>query len=87
MSRKLTLRPLAVAAFIFSLAASLFFFWLWYEFYLRIDFNEMGRYFDPENSVVYTDDASVLGIPAFGFLILAGILLTRGFRNSTRRRL
>ena len=38
-----------------SLAASAFFFWVWYERYLRFDFNELGRYYDDMNQMVYTD--------------------------------
>ena len=41
--------------FVLSLAASAFFFWVWYERYLRWDFNELGRYYDDENQIVYTD--------------------------------
>lgn len=57
--------------FVLSLAASAFFFWVWYERYLRLDFNELGRYYDAEAQIVYTDAGFVWALPAFGFLILA----------------
>ena len=56
---------------VLCLAASAFFFWLWYERYLRIDFNELGRYYDPETQIVYTDSAFVWCLPALGFLLFA----------------
>lgn len=85
MSKKINLSPLALGAAALSLIVSLFFFWMWYEFYLRIDFNEMGRYFDPATDVVYTDDSFVLGILAFVFLIFAGVALTWGLRGKGKR--
>ena len=57
--------------FVLSLAASAFFFWVWYERYLRLDFNELGRYYDVEAQIVYTDAGFVWALPAFGFLFLA----------------
>ncbi len=54
-----------------ALAASAFFFWLWYERYWSIEFNELGRYYDAQHQVVYTDAAMVWGLPAFGFLLIA----------------
>lgn len=48
--------------------------WLWYDRYLRIDFNELGRYHDPETQVVYTDAAFVWGLLAFGLLLGAAVL-------------
>ena len=58
-----------------SLAASAFFFWVWYERYLRFDFNELGRYYDDENQIVYTDAGFVWVLPAFGFLLVAVVRL------------
>lgn len=52
-------------------ATSAFFFWVWYERYLRLDFNELGRYYDAETQTVYTDAGFVWSLPAFGFLLLA----------------
>ena len=60
---------------VFSLISSALFFWAWYAFYFSIEFNQMGRYFDEENSVVYTDDGVVWIIPAIGFLLLAVVML------------
>lgn len=57
--------------FVLSLAASAFFFWVWYERYLSLDFNELGRYYDAEAQIVYTDAGFVWALPAFGFLFLA----------------
>lgn len=57
-----------------SLAASAVCFWLWYDHYLRIDFNELGRYHDPETQVVYTDAAFVWGVLGFGLLLAAAAL-------------
>jgi len=54
-----------------SLGLSMPFYWLWYERYLRIEFNELGRYYDAETQTVYTDAAFVWCLPAFGFLALA----------------
>ncbi|WP_295637659.1 hypothetical protein [uncultured Methylibium sp.] len=56
---------------VLSLAASAFFFWLWVDLYLRVDFNELGRHYDAEAQVVVTDSAFVWGLPAIGFLLLA----------------
>ena len=58
-----------------SLAASAFFFWIWYERYLRFDFNEFGRYYDDENQIVYTDAGFVWVLPAFGLLLVAVVRL------------
>jgi hypothetical protein len=75
---------------IILLATSAFFFWLWYERYLRIEFNELGRYYDAENQIVYTDTGFVWCIPAFGFLLAALTLITtrflRSLNNSSRKR-
>ena len=63
-------RAARVAA-VLSCAASAFFFWVWYERYLSIDFNDQGRYYDADAQIVYTDSAFVWCIPAFAFLLLA----------------
>lgn len=57
------------------LVLSAFFFWVWYERYLSIDFNELGRYYDPEAQLVYTDAGFVWCLPAFGFLLWATLLV------------
>ena len=56
---------------ILSLAMSALFFRVWYERYLSIEFNELGRYYDGETQIVYTDSAFVWCLPAFGFSLLA----------------
>jgi hypothetical protein len=64
-------RNVITISFVLWLCASAFFFWVWYERYLRFDFNELGRYYDAEAEVVYTDAGFVWALPAFGFLIVA----------------
>ena len=64
-------RRIITVGFVLSLAASAFFFWVWYERYLRFDFNELGRHYDAENQIVYTDAGFVWALPAFGFLFAA----------------
>lgn len=62
---------LITIGFVLSLCVSAFFFWVWYERYLRFDFNELGRYYDDEAQIVYTDAGFVWALPAFGFLFVA----------------
>ena len=50
---------------------SLLFFWIWYERYLRWDFNELGRCYDPQTDMVYTESGFVWSIPVFAFLLLS----------------
>lgn len=64
-------RTIVAIGFVLSLCASAFFFWVWYERYLRFDFNELGRYYDAEQQIVYTDAGFVWALPAFGFLLVA----------------
>lgn len=66
-------RQLAVFSWgvITSLSGSAFFFWVWYERYLSIEFNELGRYYDTENQVVYTNSGFVWCLPAFGLFAIA----------------
>ena len=86
-----TLRSCAAArakvipfAAVLSCAASVFFFWIWYERYLSIDFNALGRHYDAEARIVYTDAAFVWCIPAFMFLLLAvGLVAARVWRRRT----
>jgi hypothetical protein len=68
-------RRIFTIGFYSSLATSAFFFWVWYERYLRFDFNELGRYYDDVNQVVYTDAGFVWVLPAVAFLLLALIRL------------
>jgi uncharacterized membrane protein YhaH (DUF805 family) len=67
---------------ILSFLDSLLCFWFYYEMYLKWEFNELGRYFDEANSVVYTENGSFGLIPAGGFLLVALI----GFWIVLRRR-
>lgn len=46
--------------------------WLWYERYLKWDFNELGRYYDPVGQVVYTDSGFVWVLPA-ALALAAGV--------------
>lgn len=66
---------------VLSLAASAFFFWLWVDRYLRVDFNELGRHYDAEAQVVLTDAAFVWCLPAIGFLLLAAALIAVRLRR------
>ena len=72
---------------VLSLAASAFFFWVFYEHYLSVEFNELGRYYDAENQVVYTDSAVAWCLPAFGFLCaaVADISCRLWFRQRSRK--
>ncbi len=64
-----------------SLALSAFFFYAWYAQYLKWDFNELGRYYDPVDQVVYTDAGFVWVLPA-GALLAVGLLCAwRGWRR------
>lgn len=65
----------------FLLAASACFFWIWYERYLSIDFNEAGRYYDPVQQLVYTDSAFAWSLPGFVCLIW---VLARMVRRARR---
>jgi hypothetical protein len=67
---------------VLSLAASAFFFWAWYDRYLRRDFNELGRFYDPECLCVYTTSGFVWVLPACGFLLLALWLAARAMRRA-----
>lgn len=68
------------------LAASAFFFWVWYFRYLRLEFNELGRYFDAENEIVYTDPGFVWCLPAFALLFLAAAKIAYRVRRRRHRR-
>ena len=68
---------IAVIAFIgiLLLCASAFCFWMFQEFFFRWDFNELGRHYDPETSVVYTDSGFFWIMPALFFLLASLVLL------------
>ncbi len=79
--RSLSRRVLARAAALVCLALSALFFYAWYAQYLRWDFNELGRYYDPVDGVVYTDSGFVWVVPA-SVLLAAGLLCAwRGWRR------
>ncbi len=74
-------RTLARAAALLNLALSAIFFYAWYAQYWRWDFNELGRYYDPVEQVVYTDSGFVWVLPA-GALLGVGLLCAwRGWRR------
>lgn len=54
-----------------ALLLSAFFFWVFYDRYFKWDFNELGRYYDAENQVVYTDSGFVWVLPAVAFLMIS----------------
>jgi hypothetical protein len=68
---------------VLSLIASAGFFWIWYERYARVPFNELGRYYDAQTQTVYTDSGFVWCLPAGAFLLLALVQLV--FRLRRRR--
>lgn len=68
------------AAAAVSLALSAFFFYAWYKRYLKWDFNELGRYFDPVDQTVYTTAGSVWVLPACLFLVVGLRCAWRGWR-------
>ena len=72
-------RLLARAGAVVSLALSAFFFWLWYAQYLKWDFNELGRYYDPVDGVVYTDSGFVWVLPAALALLAGAFFAWRGW--------
>lgn len=74
------------AGVVLALALSALFFWIWYERYLSIDFNELGRHYDAETQTVYTDSAIVWCLPAFGLLSFAIVkIVYRLWRRRPRR--
>lgn len=64
-----------------ALAGSAFFFYAWYAQYLKWDFNELGRHYDPVDGVVYTDAGFVWVLPAVVLLIAGGLSAWRGWRR------
>ena len=66
-----------------SFAASIICFWFWYVLYFGLDFNELGRSFDQENQVVFTDSAFVWGFPTLGFLLFGVIRLVVALSQNT----
>lgn len=83
MSRHLASTFLGLAL---SLCASAFFFWAWYERYLRWDFNDQGRHYDAASQTVYTDAGFVWVLPACGFLLVALVIALRAVRRNRAHR-
>lgn len=62
-----------------------FFFWIYIEFYWKYrDLFENGRYFDPDEGVVYHEQSAIWGAMAAVF-ILGSIALVWSVWNSTAR--
>ncbi|MGI8465393.1 hypothetical protein [Pectobacterium punjabense] len=79
---------LAIAAIFSAMMASLFgalYFMLYWPY--RNKFNELGRYFDEEDNVVYHESASTFLCPTVFFIILTLLAVALGikrYRNVTR---
>lgn len=74
-------RPLLRLAAVLCLALSAFFFYAWYAFYWKWDFNELGRYYDPVEQVVYTSSGFVWILPATLLLAAGMAFIWRGWRR------
>ena len=74
-------RLLARVGAVVSLSCTAFFGWLWYQQYLKWDFNELGRYYDPVDQVVYTDSGFVWVLPAGALLVFGLLCAWRGWRR------
>lgn len=74
-------RGVARFAAMLCLALSAFFFYAWYAFYWKWDFNELGRYYDPVDQVVYTSSGFVWVIPATALLVAGWWCGWRGWRR------
>ncbi len=72
-----------VASFFFIILGILLF-WAFYKRYLKWDFNELGRYYDAESQLVYTDSAFIWGILAVPFLFVGIVLLIRSIKRKKR---
>jgi len=66
---------------VLCLALSAFFYYAWYAFYLKWDFNELGRYYDPVDQVVYTSSGFVWVLPATVLLAAGAVFIWRGRRR------
>ncbi len=73
-------------AVVVCLAFSGFFFWTFYERYLKWDFNEQGRYYDAQTQVVYTSSGFVWILPAVAWLIAALACVWLARRQARRPR-
>jgi len=69
---------------VLCLGLSAFFYYAWYAFYWKWDFNELGRYYDPVDQVVYTSSGFVWVLPATALLAAGLGLAWRGWRRHAR---
>ncbi|WP_417224473.1 hypothetical protein [Achromobacter spanius] len=69
---------------VLCLGLSAFFYYAWYAFYWKWDFNELGRYYDPVDQVVYTSSGFVWVLPATASLIAGLALAWRGWPRHAR---
>ena len=68
---RLGLRAISLFTFGFSVVSA----WLFYTFYLKWAWVfEDGRYFDPEEEVVYDDASFIWGVISFSLLLLSILL-------------
>lgn len=71
---------------VITVAASLFFGWLFYVLYLKWVFRfENGRYFDPVEEVVYDADSLVLGVISFVLLLFSIVVWLVASRIKNKR--
>ncbi|MCS3505347.1 hypothetical protein [Achromobacter sp. JUb104] len=69
---------------VLCLGLSAFFYYAWYAFYWKWDFNELGRYYDPVDQVVYTSSGFVWVLPATALLAAGLVLAWRAWRRHAR---
>ena len=69
---------------VLCLGLSAFFYYAWYAFYWKWDFNDLGRYYDPVDQVVYTSSGFVWVLPATASLVAGLLLAWRGWRRHAR---
>jgi hypothetical protein len=61
--------------------------WLFYEFYLKwLSLFENGRYFDPQEGVVYDESSSILGILSLSLLLVSALLWALATRIKRQER-
>ncbi|MGV2895339.1 hypothetical protein ACNPPY_06050 [Achromobacter sp. AGC78] len=69
---------------VLCLGLSAFFYYAWYAFYWKWNFNELGRYYDPVDQVVYTSSGFVWVLPATALLAAGLVLAWRAWRRRAR---
>lgn len=75
----------ARVAALLSALFSVFFCWLWYQQYWQWDFNDLGRYYDPVDHVVYTDSGFVWIVPAVLALVATAVFAWLGWGKAVSR--